>query len=133
MNRVADFHSLRHLFITRLVAAGVHLKDAKELARHSTSTLTIDRYSHVELADNAAAIARMSPISSPSACNPLVPLPGVDCIGMMVADGITNPSPAGVTSSERLYLMGFAADLPDLQTEGEGFEQQRKCLENKHF
>jgi site-specific recombinase XerD len=35
--RVADFHSLRHTFVTNLVNAGVAPKDAKELARHSTS------------------------------------------------------------------------------------------------
>ena len=39
----ADFHALRHKFITELVKAGVQPKDAKELARHSTITLTMDR------------------------------------------------------------------------------------------
>ena len=37
--RVADFHALRHTFITELVKAGVAPKDAKELARHSTIRL----------------------------------------------------------------------------------------------
>ncbi len=40
----ADFHSLRHKFITELVKAGVQPKDAKELARHSSIVLTMDRY-----------------------------------------------------------------------------------------
>jgi site-specific recombinase XerD len=40
---VADFHSLRHTFVTNLVNAGVAPKDAKELVRHSTITLTMDR------------------------------------------------------------------------------------------
>jgi len=44
--RVADFHSLRHTFITNLTAGGVHPKTAQALARHSTITLTMDRYSH---------------------------------------------------------------------------------------
>ena len=39
--RAADFHSLRHTFITRLVRSGVKPKEAKALARHSTITLTI--------------------------------------------------------------------------------------------
>ena len=55
----ADFHSLRHRFVTELVKAGVQPKDAKELARHSTITLTMDRYAHVTLQDTAAALARM--------------------------------------------------------------------------
>ena len=58
--RVADFHSLRHRFITELVKAGVAPKDAKELARHSTITLTMDRYAHVGIRDTAAAVARLS-------------------------------------------------------------------------
>jgi hypothetical protein len=54
--RVADFHALRHSFITRLVKAGVKPKDAQTLARHSTITLTKDRYTHVGLHDTAAAV-----------------------------------------------------------------------------
>jgi integrase-like protein len=57
---VADFHALRHTFITELVRAGVAPKDAKELARHSTITLTMDRYAHVGIRDTAAAVARLN-------------------------------------------------------------------------
>jgi integrase len=46
--RYADFHALRHTFISSLAKAGVHPLKAKELARHSTITLTMDVYSHVE-------------------------------------------------------------------------------------
>ena len=65
--RVADFHSLRHRFITELVKAGVHPKDAKELARHSTITLTMDRYAHVGLQDSATALAKLN-LTSPIIC-----------------------------------------------------------------
>ena len=34
-------------------------KDAKELARHSTITLTMDRYAHVGLQDTTTAIAKL--------------------------------------------------------------------------
>jgi integrase/recombinase XerD len=54
--RVADFHALRHTFITRLAKAGVSPKVAQSLARHSTITLTMDRYAHVGLADELAAL-----------------------------------------------------------------------------
>jgi acetyl esterase/lipase/integrase len=57
---VADFHSLRHRFVTELVRAGVAPKDAKELARHSTITLTMDRYAHVGIRDTAAAVGRLT-------------------------------------------------------------------------
>lgn len=35
-------------------------KDAKELARHSTITLTMDRYAHVGIRDTAAAVAKLT-------------------------------------------------------------------------
>ncbi len=46
--RVADFHALRHTFITDLVRAGAHPKVAQTLARHSSITLTMDAYCHFE-------------------------------------------------------------------------------------
>ena len=42
----ADFHALRHTFISRLVRSGVTPAVAKDLARHSTITLTMDYYTH---------------------------------------------------------------------------------------
>ncbi|CAN5218855.1 hypothetical protein BH11PLA2_BH11PLA2_02870 [soil metagenome] len=57
---VADFHSLRLRFVTELVRAGVAPKDAKELARHSTITLTMDRYAHVGNRDTAAAVSKLT-------------------------------------------------------------------------
>jgi integrase len=46
--RVADFHALRHTYITQLARSGIHPSKARELARHSTITLTMDVYSHCE-------------------------------------------------------------------------------------
>jgi integrase len=54
--RVADFHSLRHTFITNLARSGVHPKAAQALARHSTITLTMDRYSHTLIGEQADAL-----------------------------------------------------------------------------
>ena len=55
----ADFHALRHMFITNLAGSGVHPKLAKELARHSTIMLTMDHYTHVGLLDMNAALESM--------------------------------------------------------------------------
>ncbi len=44
--RVADFHAFRHTFVSLLAQGGVHPKIAQQLARHSTITLTMDRYTH---------------------------------------------------------------------------------------
>jgi hypothetical protein len=64
--RVADFHALRHTFITNLARGGVHPKVAQQLARHSTITLTMDRYSHTligEAADALKALPNIGPIA----------------------------------------------------------------------
>jgi integrase len=57
--RVIDFHALRHTFITCLDRSGVTPKVAQTLARHSTITLTMDRYAHVALADTSKALAAL--------------------------------------------------------------------------
>jgi len=54
--RVADFHSLRHTFISNLSRSGVSPKVAQSLARHSTIGLTMDTYTHVGLYDERAAL-----------------------------------------------------------------------------
>lgn len=54
--RVADFHSLRHTFISRLARSGVHPSVAQALARHSTITLTMDRYTHTALESMVEAV-----------------------------------------------------------------------------
>jgi integrase len=55
-NRVADFHALRHTFITRLARSGVTPAVAKTLARHSTIVLTMDHYTHTLIEDERAAL-----------------------------------------------------------------------------
>ena len=57
--RVADFHALRHTFITRLARSGVAPSVAKSLARHSTITLTMDHYTHTVIGDERAALDRL--------------------------------------------------------------------------
>ena len=47
-----DFHALRHAYITHLAnQPGMNPKIVQKLARHSTITLTLDRYTHTEDAD----------------------------------------------------------------------------------
>ena len=51
-----DYHGLRHSFGSMLAASGCSPKVAQELMRHSTITLTMDRYSHIFRGDDAAAV-----------------------------------------------------------------------------
>ena len=57
--RVADFHSLRHTYVTNLARGGVHPKVAMDLARHSDINLTMARYSHTLVADRASALSAL--------------------------------------------------------------------------
>ncbi len=61
----ADFHSLRHTFITSLAMGGVHPKDAQILARHSTITLTMDRYTHTHRGRLVSALGALPDLSQP--------------------------------------------------------------------
>jgi hypothetical protein len=54
--RVFDFHAIRHQFISSPAAAGVHPKVVQILARHSSITLTMDRYTHMGLLTQTAAL-----------------------------------------------------------------------------
>src|SRR5206468_3541704 len=62
--RVMDFHGLRHSFISFLAQGGVHPKMAQTLARHSTITLTMDRYSHSLHQDEAQALKALPDLSA---------------------------------------------------------------------
>jgi integrase len=55
----ADFHSLRHYFITSLERSGISPKMAQTLARHSDIRLTLGIYTHVGMHDQAAAIGAL--------------------------------------------------------------------------
>jgi len=52
----ADFHSLRHTFISNLARAGVAPKVAMDLARHSNINLTMAVYSHTVRSQRSQAI-----------------------------------------------------------------------------
>ena len=57
--RFADFHGQRHSFITCLGRSGATVKETQALARHSTSALTLDVYTHIGLHDERRAIEKM--------------------------------------------------------------------------
>ncbi len=93
-DRVVDFHALRHTFISNLAAGGVHPKIAQALARHSTITLTMDRYSHSFAGDEVAALAVLPDLSAVAA----VTATGTAGAGPTMAVGAT-AAPANTSSS----------------------------------
>lgn len=60
----ADFHSLRHTFITNLFDSGATPKEAQTLARHQDPRLTLGRYAHVTEKAQRAAVERLGALSS---------------------------------------------------------------------
>src|SRR5438046_8454826 len=62
----ADFHALRHSYLTLLGRGGVDLRTAQELAGHSTPMLTA-RYSHRRLYDLAGAVNKLPNLVPPRA------------------------------------------------------------------
>ena len=62
---VADFHALRHTFISNLARSGVHPKQAQTLARHSDINLTLNRYTHTTQGEQSEALERLPDLSSP--------------------------------------------------------------------
>jgi excisionase family DNA binding protein len=55
----ADFHALRHSYVAMLDRAGVSLKQAMQLARHSDPKLTMAVYGRAQLHDLGAAVGRL--------------------------------------------------------------------------
>jgi integrase len=55
----ADFHALRHTFVTNMIKSGINPKTAQSLARHSTIDLTMNVYTKLTIADQASAISSL--------------------------------------------------------------------------
>ena len=63
--RFADFHTLRHTFITNLCCSNISPKTAQTLARHSDISLTMNIYSHVSPEEQVAAINALPGLNKP--------------------------------------------------------------------
>ena len=84
---VSDFHSLRVLYISRVVAGGASVKVAQSLARHSTPVLTMNVYSRAALHDVAGAVEGLGGLLSPQQ-----PLPEAQALRATGTDGRADPS-----------------------------------------
>ncbi len=97
----ADFHGLRHSFLTMLGRHGVDLRTAQELAGHSTPTLTA-KYMHVRLHDVASAVGKLpelvSPTSRPDSGAGSLRMTGTDDDG---ASAVPPAVPAGYSRRHR--------------------------------
>jgi integrase len=90
----ADFHSLRHSFITLLARSGVAPKEAQRLARHGDIRLTLQRYTHLGLDDLTMAVGRLpaiveNPGATPAAEFISIPADQYAAVIALAAAGLT--------------------------------------------
>ena len=124
----ADFHALRHTYLTMLGRNGVDLRTAQELAGHSTPTLTA-RYSHRRLYDLAGAVDKLPnlvPTIAPVSNATELPLrmTGTDTVSGAVTGDI------GLHRTALKYTLGIFdgtnGDSPQLlEMKGAGASQHR--------
>jgi integrase len=94
--RFADFHSIRHSFVSALAATGVGPKELQELARHSDPRLTLSVYAHARPDALGEAIGRLT-------------MPGIDS-GVGQKDGlIASMSRAELEAAVALLAKLYAA------------------------
>jgi integrase len=91
----ADFHSLRHTYLTLGGRAGIDLRTLQELAGHSSPNLTA-RYSHRRLHDLAGAVEKLPPLlpAEPAAKQP-APQAALRATGTEGAGAKAPPGPTG--------------------------------------
>jgi integrase len=75
--RYADFHCLRHTFISAVGKTGASPKVHQELARHSSYAMT-GRYTHARLHDLAATVAGMPSLIPPAPSSTTAAATGTD-------------------------------------------------------
>ncbi len=126
----ADFHALRHTFITNMVKSGVNPKTAQSLARHSTIDLTMNVYTSLTVHDQASALASL----------PAVPTlkPPVSEAGALRATGTDGPKkvptmvPSGAVSGA-IHLASDTSDpAPDCTNDGDERGRARRMKDAKN-
>ena len=129
---IADFHSLRHTFISNLAAGGVHPKLAQQLARHSTITLTMDRYSHVGLLDMTAALESLPTIAAPNSQTMRATGTTDDAADFSCTKSCTRPAEINHSQPISPVLMttettsGRKRKHPQFSEENEGFREKQE-------
>jgi integrase len=112
---VADFHALRHLYISRIVRSGATPKVAQELARHCDVRLTLGRYAHVALHDLTAAVDALPDLMPPGAAQEALLATGTDGAG----PGKARPQPGNGQITLGPNLGPYMAISGDFGTQAE--------------
>jgi hypothetical protein len=128
----AEFHALRHTYLTMLGRHGVDLRTVQELAGHSTPLLTA-RYSHRRLYDLAGAVDQL-PNLVPEADAAAIPLrmTGTEGVKSAVPGAVPDAVRGGIGRHQSALkfttgTIGTSANLSAqvLEMEGAGASQHR--------
>src|SRR5262249_61189011 len=92
----ADFHALRHIYVSALAAAGVVGKELQELARHSDPRLTLGIYTHARAEALGASVARLQ-LPAAAGENPLARLTRSGLEGAVIALAVALRTLTGCT------------------------------------
>jgi integrase len=107
----ADFHSLRHSYVALLDRAGVSLKQAMQLARHSDPRLTMARYGRASLHDLGAAVDRLAAMLQPDTTEPSA-LRATGTDASMSVDPCYPPvTPLPATGRDRLTFVDMSSGV----------------------
>ena len=126
----ADFHALRHTYLTMGGRSGIDLRTLQELAGHSTPELTA-RYSHRRLYDLAGAVDKLPGLVPSQPVNTPLRMTGTDDVGALksappgaLAGGISPPQTASISTSE--IIGSIPADMTKgLENKGNGTDLHR--------
>jgi integrase len=127
---VCDFHSLRGVYISNLVASGASVKTCQVLARHSTPSLTIGIYAKASLHDLVGAVDALPDLTPSTPCPEALDLraTGTDMLG--IENRFALPLPYSVQGSARIDTVTHgSADAS--RPEHDPVVMMREPLENK--
>lgn len=103
---VSDFHSIRHFFVSEIVASGASAARVKLLARHSDVNLSLNRYIHLRL-ETTSSIMEVLPAITATGFSRT----GTDDTPDPVVPLLT---PKGVISGENLSGIGREASSENM-------------------
>ena len=113
-----DFHALRHQFITGLSLAGVSLRAAQQLARHSKPELTANIYTHLSVRDTAADVEKLNAIPTgrrPQQAQATGTTGDVESLGQQLGQ-------------QELRNRGILSDNAEIGVFGQGIEKAHETL-----
>jgi len=136
--RVADFHALRHSFITNVVKSGATVKESQTLARHSKVELTLGVYTHIGISDERRALDKMPTLTSPAtkSTQEAALKTGTDDMPVSEAESAYKPAYKKLTKNACFDNDGLASDVAMQETDtakSSDFDMGDKALSSEQL